>query len=157
MLAMAKPNRRASEKLLLDSGTTSHMSPSIHKVRYRSECDVPIPLSDDSTVVTNERGTRSVRSATEQGMVNVYFIETLVAKDITMSLNSVAALVRKLICVIFVPGKSRLVDNENGYHIVGTEAERVTGCSTYQTTRGDRRSLGRIKLVVPRSRDGFCK
>lgn len=111
---------KALEMILHDSGTTSHMSYSQMNVLNRSEFLVSISLADDSRVVAQEKGTRSVQWSTNTGPIKVDLSESLVAHNLSQSLLSVPALVLKVIRVLFVPVKALLVDIEHGFRTIGT-------------------------------------
>lgn len=48
------------EKLMLDSGTISHMTPNEEEMQHRREGSVPISLGNDPKVAATERGIGSV-------------------------------------------------------------------------------------------------
>ena len=56
--AMAKAKRLIEDIMLVDSGTTSHMTERSETVSSRSECDISIALGDDSKVKATEKGDR---------------------------------------------------------------------------------------------------
>lgn len=94
---MVRPNNRQAEMMLLDSGTTSHMTPSIHNGRDRSERQVSISLGDEATVVSSDKWTWSVHWYAEQSMINFDLSETQIEEDLAMNLISGPAVVSKVI------------------------------------------------------------
>lgn len=129
--AMAKIKSRQknqkSDWRLMDSSTTSHMTPFSEKVRSTSPCDVTINLADDSSANAQVKGTRMVKWFGDGGSMNVHLSETLVVPDMALSLLSVPALTTTKISVLFMPGKAFLVDLENSFSILGTAVQDDDG------------------------------
>lgn len=130
--AMARPSRSAlnglpPDRMLLDSGTTSHMTPLSNRVHGTTDCDVSIRLADDSTVKASATGVRSVHWMSALGRSKVNLSDTLVAKDVALSLLSVPALARKNIATLFMPDKAFFIDLENKNSILGQAARGSDG------------------------------
>lgn len=125
--AMARRSGAKTDMMMLDSGTSSHMTPHSERVSERIACDVPISLADNSTVQAKYKGKRSVTWIGQDGTVKVGLTNTLVSPKLSCSLLSVPALVRKGIAVLFVPGKAILVDVENDYQVLGTASQQRDG------------------------------
>lgn len=53
-----KKSKRSVAKLMLDSGTTYHMTPVVDRVKNKKSCNVPIGLAGDSTIVEDSIGLR---------------------------------------------------------------------------------------------------
>ena len=123
--AMARTSnaRRSSDSMMIDSGTSSHITPFEHKVSNLEECDVTITLGDDSTVPSVTQGTRRVQWQGEDGPVNVNLSNTLVAPDVSLSLLSVPALVEKGLAVLFVPTRAFIININDGNTIIGTASQ----------------------------------
>lgn len=130
--AMAKSRKRQAEprpvdQIMLDSGTTSHMTKLIDRVHSRHKSDVEVRLADDSVVEASEVGVRTVRWMTDDGQDAVHLSETLVIPTLASSLLSVPALVNKNISVLFLPGQALLVDLEDDYRILGRASQSDDG------------------------------
>lgn len=119
--------RTEPDKMLLDSGTTSHMTPKTDRVGQKAPCNTSIALGDDSTVRAFSKGTRNVKWQTDDGPVQVALSNTLVAEDLSLSLLSVPALVNKEIAVIFVPGQALLVDLQDDFRTIATAVQDQDG------------------------------
>ena len=116
-MANTKPTH-TQNRLMIDSGTTSHMTPKSETVDDRSDCNIPIWLADDSKAFATCKGTRRVTWCSENGPVNVSLSDTLVSEDIAPNLLSVPALVRKGIFVLFMEGKAILFDSKDGFSVL---------------------------------------
>lgn len=86
--AMARGKRRqkmqlAPERLMLDSGTTSNMTPNEDRVHSVTERDVEIYLADDTTVSAKEQGARSVSWLRDSGYRKLNPSETLIAPHLS--------------------------------------------------------------------------
>lgn len=130
--AMARPSYKsrkgqAPDRMLLDSGTTSHMTALSNKVHSKDACDVTIKLADDSTVKASSTGVRTVHWMTDTGKCKVKLSETLVAEDVAISLLSVPALARKNIATLFMPEKALLIDLEADCAILGQATKDKDG------------------------------
>lgn len=99
--------------MMLDSGTTSHMTPISDKLHHENECDINSSFGDESAVTASTKGTRIVKCSTSEGLTTVALTENLIALDMGMSLLSVPDLVNKNIRVMFIPGKVMLFDLED--------------------------------------------
>lgn len=108
--AMAFVNNRdhKGKFMMLDSGTTSHMTPNKSTVKDLTDCSVQISLADASTVSAVTKGVRTVKWCTIDGPTTVNLSDTLILPEMSMSLLSVPALVNKNISVLFMPGKAIL-------------------------------------------------
>lgn len=104
---------------MLDSGCTSHMTPHKNCVHKAEKCHHKVNLADDSCVSAKEKGVRTVKWQTSDGVYDVHLSKTLVVPDLTMSQLSVPALVRKNIRVIILPGKTMLIDLEDDFMVLG--------------------------------------
>ena len=125
--AMAKTVKTAEDIMLVDSGTTSHMTARSETVTSRSECDISIALGDDSKVKATKKGDRRVQWAAEDGPRTINLSKTLITDDIAMSLLSVPALVNKGIGVLFLPGKALFIDLSDGMNILATAPQAEDG------------------------------
>lgn len=108
-----KNRNRQPDMMMLDSGTSSHMTPKSEGINVKKSCNVSILLADDSTVTATEKGTRSVKWKTENEPMQVNLSEIFIAPDMADSLLSVPELVKKNISVIFKPQRALLIDLEN--------------------------------------------
>lgn len=119
-VAVARVNSKPNpEGLMLDSGTTAHMTPHSSTVQDQYSCDVNIPLGDDSIISAKSKGVRKVRWQGADGPVTVSLTDTLVAPDAAMSLLSVPALAKKEIAVLFLPDKAILFDLKDNNTVLG--------------------------------------
>ena len=125
--AMAKTKQPGEDVMLVDSGTTSHITARSETVSSRSGCDISIALGDDSKVKATEKGDRRVQWAGEDGPRTIRLSETLIADDIAISLLSVPALVNKGIGVIFLPGKAMFVDLQDNMKVLATASQAEDG------------------------------
>ena len=107
------------ERMMLDSGTTSHMTTILSTLSDASTCDIPISLGDDSTVNATARGTKRVSWKTSDGCTNVSLTNTLCAEDLALSLLSVPSLAQKGLSVLFLPEKAIIMDIHNNMRVVG--------------------------------------
>lgn len=105
----ARAQKKTDQKMLV-SESTFHMTPMEDRVGRKESCNHTINLADNSTVQTKEKGVRTVKWQDSDGLDDVHLTETLVAADLSMSLLSVPALVRKQIGVIFLSSKAVMVD-----------------------------------------------
>ena len=105
--------------MLLDSDTTSHMTPMFDKVKKKNDCRVYIMLCDHSKVTAFSIGTRLVKWQTRDGPCTVSLSNNLVTEDLSMSLISIPVLVQKKIATLFLPGKALLIDLEDNLNILG--------------------------------------
>ena len=113
--------------MLLDSGTTSHMTPYVHLVKNKEYCNVSISLADDSTISADAIGVRPVTWQGDNGPIEVTLSDTLVTPDAAVSLLSVPALVNKGIAVLFMPGKAVLIDTNNNMNVLGYSKQSPDG------------------------------
>lgn len=113
--------------MLVDSGTTSHMTAYGSRVHSQRKCDTSIHLADDSTVSASKIGVRKVTWQGTLGSTTVSLSNTLVAPNIKTSLLSVPALVNKDIAVLFVPGKALFIDMLQGNTVIGYAKQRPDG------------------------------
>lgn len=107
--------RRDSDRMMLDSGTSSHMTPYSENVQSKNKCNVSVTLADASRVNAESRGIRSVKWCTEIGKNRVRLPDTLVVPNMSTSLHFVPALMKKTLPVIFMPEKAVLTDLENHF------------------------------------------
>ena len=113
--------------MMVDSGTTSHMTAMADRVTDKSACHVAIKLADDSEVSAKQVGVRMVNWQGLNGPVSVSLSDTLVASDIKTSLLSVPALVKKDIGVLFLPGKAMFLDLLDENKILGYAMQKTDG------------------------------
>ena len=106
--------------MMLDSGTTTHMTNDVETLQNTALCEVPISLGDDSKIVANYRGSRVVTWQSQDGVTEVRLSGTLAAPDLAMSLLSIPALTEKGFCVLFLPQNAIIMDIEDNLRIVGT-------------------------------------
>ena len=92
---MTTKTHKKADRLMLDSGCTSHMTPLKDRVDRQHKCDQKVSLADDSSVTAKVKGVCTVKWQTQDGIEEVRLSETLVVPDLAMSLLSVPALVRK--------------------------------------------------------------
>lgn len=98
------------EWMLMDSGTTSHMTPNSVGVHSTEQCDVEVHLVDDSSVLANKKGIRSVHLANDDVDGTVDLSERLVAPNLGGRFLSVPATVRKNLGVIFILAVATMID-----------------------------------------------
>ena len=113
--------------MMIDSGTTSHMTSMAYKVYDKEACHVAIKLADDSEITATQVGVRKVKWQGPDRTMNVSLTDTLVAADIKTSLLSVPALVKKDIGVLFLPGKAMFLDLLDKNKILGYATQKTDG------------------------------
>lgn len=119
-VAVARVNTKPiPHGIMLDSGTTAHMTPYAGTVQNKCGCNVDIALGDDSIISAKMKGVRKVRWQGADGPVTVSLTDTLIAPDATLSLLSVPALTKKDIAVLFLPGKAILFDIKDNNSVLG--------------------------------------
>ena len=96
--------------MMVDSGTTSHMTTYSDLVINQRMCNISIYLAEDSKTTAHRIGVRKVTWQGEKGPIHISLSATLIARDIRTSLLSVPALVKKNIKPIFLPGKVVFLD-----------------------------------------------
>lgn len=94
---------RTSDLLILESVKTAHFTPYADLVQSKTSFDIPIHISDDSTVVSSSEVTRPVRFRTKDGPKNISLSEKLVVPYASLSILSVPSLVSKRILFLFIP------------------------------------------------------
>ena len=99
-----------ADRMMLDSGTTSHLTPLANRVQSKTVCNIPISLADDPTVHSSHKGIRKVTIATDGSPRKASLSDTVVVLNAGMSLLPVPSLVRKDIGVLFMPKKAVLFD-----------------------------------------------
>lgn len=127
--AMAKTGtaEKLPDRMMLDSGTTAHMTNRTDRVEQRKRYETPITLADDSKVKSNSKGIRVVKWKTEHGNVKVSLSETLVAPDISTSLLSIPALAKKDIATLFLPGRAIMFDLMDNFKMIGQATQDRDG------------------------------
>lgn len=136
--AMAKVNKRGDDLMMLDSGTTAHMTPHGNRLVDARKHTTEIALADDSAVRSSEVGVRPVRWSADGTTCNVSLSETLYVPDMTTSLLSVPALVSKNIAVLFIPGKAVLIDLDDDNNVLGYANQNSDGL--FYISEDDRKS-----------------
>lgn len=129
------PNYSTS-KIMIDSGTTLHITPYADKVQSWTNCEISISLGDNSIVKSTSQGVRRVRWQGRNGSVNVSLSRTLVVRDVAMSLLSVPAFFRNGHAVLFQPGKALFINFNDDNAVVGQavqEADRLIYISDNET------------------------
>lgn len=98
------------DRMMLESGTTSHLTPHVDRVQSKTPCDISIKLADDLKVRSRHKGVRKVSFATDSGRRKVSLSNTLGVPNAGMSLLSVPSLVQKNIGLMFMPRRAVLFD-----------------------------------------------
>lgn len=111
---------RQPDRMMIDSGTTAHMTARAERVSMKTACESSVQLADNSSMHSESMGTRTVQWITDSGRESVHLSNTLICPDVAISLLSVPALVNKNIAVMFLPGAGFLVDLEDDCSILGT-------------------------------------
>lgn len=154
-----KRNGRKIDRMMMDGGTTSHLTPHVERVHSKTPCEVVITLTDASTVRSSHKGVRKVSFATDAGPRKVSLSETIVVPDAGMSLLSVPSLVQKNIGLIFMPRRAVLFDllddmatlcyaeqDIDGLFYIGNDCESIPP----SFSRADERQLSAMMAVVRR-------
>lgn len=110
---------RTSDRIMIYSGTTSHTTSLEHTVSNHEECDVSIPLGDDSTVRSTVIGECWVKWKARDGPVLLTLSDALVAPEASISLLSVLARVKMGLGVLFVPGRAFIFNLNDGTFVIG--------------------------------------
>lgn len=113
--------------LMLDSGTTSHMTPYAEHLEDTKTCAIPIALGDDSTVTATSKGTLCVEWCSSDGQTEVKLSETLASEDLAMSLLSIPALTEKGLGVLFMPTQALIIDLYDKMRVVGSAPKQADG------------------------------
>lgn len=125
--AVARPSKKGPDMMLVDSGTSAHMTSRSDRVISKEHCDVDISLGDNSKVHSSHKGIRKVMWHTQEGERTISLSDTLVSKKLAMSMLSVPALVKKNIASLFLPGKALFIDLEDDMKVIGTAAQADDG------------------------------
>ena len=110
--------------MMVDSGTTSHMTAEYARVSNQHECSITIRLADESTTTAHRVRVHTVNWQVQSVPIEVSLPETFVARDIKTSLLSVPAFVENDIEALFLPGKSVFLDLLRNNKIIGYEKQR---------------------------------
>lgn len=110
---------RTADRMMLDSGTTSHLTASASRIKHKQVTDITINLADNLSIKATEKGTRTVKWKTSHGKRGIHLSNTLVVPSLAMSLLSVPSLLEKNIGVLFLPSKAVLIDLEDDFSILG--------------------------------------
>ena len=105
-MACVNSRNRSVDRLMLDSGTTTHITPDVATIKDSISTNISIKLADDSNMQATAKGTRSLNWKTDEGDRVLHLSNTLVAPQAAMSLLSIPSLVKKNIAVLFLPGKA---------------------------------------------------
>lgn len=100
---------------MLESRTTSHMTPHVNLVTDTMVRSTEVILDDESSVAGDGKGVRTVRWKTENGLRTVRLSTTLHIPKMAIILLSVSALVKKNIGVIIFPKRTILIDLEDDH------------------------------------------
>lgn len=86
MALIGKKIRHFFDRMMLDSGTTYHLTSCEDEKSGIESTNVPISLANGSDMVGTARGTRSVNCQTEGGSCKVKVTDTIVVLDLSMIL-----------------------------------------------------------------------
>ena len=112
-------NDRMADPIMLDSGTTSHLTPHADRVSCPKPSDISFTLADNSQMHATHMGVRKVQMRSGQRSCTVSLSNNLIVPDAAMSLMSVPALVKKEIGVLFMPGYAVLFDLLDSNEVLG--------------------------------------
>ena len=115
------------DQLMLDSGTTSHMTPYVEQLHNKKPCNVNISLGDDSTVKATSTGTRVVHWAAHDVVTKVSLSETLASEKLAMSLLSGPALAAKGLYVLFTSEEALIIDSLDNFRVIGNAPKQKDG------------------------------
>lgn len=118
-MARGMNNSRVVDRIMIDSGTTSHITPLPESVQDKVPSNRPITLADESTMHSAFIGIRKIDLQTDDGPQRLSLSNTLVVPDAGLSLLSVPALVKKDIGVLFMPEYAILIDLKDNLAILG--------------------------------------
>lgn len=108
-----------ADRIMLDSGTTTHITPYGDRVENKKVHEVSITLADESTVSSSHCGVRKVKFMADDGPHKISLSKTLVVPNAGMSLLSVPALTKKDIGVFFMPGFAVMYDLSDECSVLG--------------------------------------
>lgn len=74
-----------------------------------------------------QKESRAVNQNSENGDVSIELLNTIVVPNLWMSLLSIPSLVNKNISVLFMPGKSVLIDHEDDFAFFRYETQEEDG------------------------------
>ncbi|KAI0557487.1 Ribonuclease H [Gracilaria domingensis] len=115
------------ERMVLDSGTTSHMTPEENSLSEKEECLVPIALGDDSVVHATKRGVKTVHWTANGQQTEVSLSNTLSSSSLAMNLLSVPALTEKDFCVLFTKKRAVIFDENDAYRPIAVAPKELDG------------------------------
>lgn len=118
---------RKADIMMLESGTTSHLTPCEDRIQATTSSDLSFTLADNSKMRATHSGVRKVRMQSDNGVRAVSLSKTLLVPGAGMSLMSVPALVEKGIGVLFLPGFAVMFDLEDSDHVLGFAKQNTDG------------------------------
>lgn len=124
---MAKAKRRsfnrASDWMMPDNKTISHMTLFSENLQAANSFDVTVTLVDDSSFVASFEDTRIVKRSGTNGSTKAQPSETLVVPDMTLSPLPILALAKKIISVIIMPRKDFVANVGDSFSVLGTTVQ----------------------------------
>lgn len=93
---------------MLDSGTTSHVTPHVTTIKNAIYINIIIKLSDASIMQATAMGTRSLNGKTRECDRVLHLSNTYAGPQAAMSLLLIPSLVNKNIAILFLPGRPSL-------------------------------------------------
>lgn len=113
--------------MMLDSGTTSHITPTVESLKDARSCNVDIYLGDNSTVAATHKGKLSVNWSVDRDETAVQLSDVLSSPQVAMDLLSIPALAEKGICALFLPSKALLIDLYDNSRVIGCAPRQEDG------------------------------
>lgn len=94
---------RNVDKMMLGSGTNSHLTSLQQKVSTSKLTDVPITLDDDSKINGTAEGIRDEDRKTDDGYASIKVWKKIFILNLSMDLRLIASIVNKKIAVLLMP------------------------------------------------------
>lgn len=120
-------NSRVVDRIMIDSGTTSHITPLPEYFQDKVPSNRPITLADESTIHSAFIGIHKIDLKTDDGPQRLSFSNTLVVLDGGLSVLSVPVLVKKDIRVLLMPEYAVLIDLKDNFAILGYAEQEQDG------------------------------
>ncbi|PXF39675.1 Copia protein [Gracilariopsis chorda] len=113
--------------MMLDSGTSSHMTRTERSLTDIQSCSVPIALGDKSLLHADRKGIKRVRWTANSCTTEVHLSNTLCSSELAMDLLSVPALAEKGFVVLFTKEQALILDRTENFRVVGIAPRDADG------------------------------
>lgn len=117
ILSEGSPIYRSPDRMVLDSGTASHLTASVNRVRKLKLPNLIITLADDCPIQATEKGIRTFNLVKDEGSQKTNLSNALVVPNLEISLPYIPPLLGENIAVLFVSKKAVIIDEEDNNSI----------------------------------------